>query len=212
MLRYNPALKHWTTGPQGQYQLILPKKEGRKLKTALNALSGDNWLTWQRHRIRKGDSLGLLADRYATTTVILKRINKLKGDYLRAGNSLLVPVPRHVSQLVIAGLPVPKAFSAETAAEDGASTTVASTDSSKASKPGQAATNIKTSHKSSTHQIRYQIQDGDTLSAIAKAYQVSVEALAGWNNMKPGSALRPGRMLTIWVGPKQKQARKQTPA
>lgn len=198
LLRYNPGLKHWTTGPTGDYHLILPKPEGKRLRTALNALPGDHWLTWKRHRIKKGDTLVDLADRYATTTAILRRINELKGDYLRAGNSILVPIPRHTNQLLVAGLPVPKAVQQSTVAEYAGQKT--------AGKP------IKIASQVGSHQVRYQIQAGDTLLDIAKAYGVSVEALAGWNNLKPTSLLRPGRMLTIYIGNRKSVKERQTPA
>lgn len=202
VLRYNPALKHWTTGPQGRYQLILPRNQGRKLRTALNALPADDWMTWQRYRIRQGDTLGQIATHYGSTTAILRRINQLKGDYLRAGNSLLVPVPRHSKELVAANIELPRALRNEPAAiAAGAS--------------GAAASNAKArlyKARSGTHQVRYQIQPGDTLSAIARAYDVSVEALAGWNNLKTDAKLRPGRMLTIWIGVRPTEKDQQTPA
>lgn len=193
--RYNPALKHWTTGPRGNYQLVMPKHEGAILRKALAALPADSWMTWKRYRIRKGDSLGVIAERYGSTISILRRINNLKGDYLRAGNSLLVPVPRHTGQLVAAGLSVPAAL------KEQQPTRVAET-----KKPGTGVAYAPKKHsaRSGTHQIRYQIQSGDNLSAIAQAYDVNVEALAGWNNLKPGAILRPGRMLTIWIGKRAK--------
>ncbi|MDX1496870.1 MAG: transglycosylase SLT domain-containing protein [Salinisphaeraceae bacterium] len=201
VLLYNPALKHWTTGPQGRYQLILPKEPGNKLRTALNALDANDWMTWQRYRIRKGDTIGEIAQRYGTTTEIIKRANDLKGNYLRAGNSLLLPVPRHTGQLIAANIPVPIALS-------------------KTENPLPAQTaQLATSHaepglykaRAGTHKIRYQIQTGDTLSAIAKAYNVSVDALAGWNNMKTTATLRSGRMLTIWIGTRANKKDQQTP-
>ncbi|MGB1580542.1 MAG: LysM peptidoglycan-binding domain-containing protein [Nevskiales bacterium] len=201
VLLYNPALKHWTTGPEGRYQLILPKKPGNTLRTALNALDEKDWMTWQRYRIRKGDTLGDIAQRYGTTAKIIKRSNDLKGEYLRAGNSLLLPVPRHTGELIAANIEVPAAVRPAT------------------TKIAQAPAKAPPSHaearlykaRAGTHQIRYQIQDGDTLTAIAKAYEVSVDALAGWNNLKTTAKLRPGRMLTIWIGTRPNKNDQQTP-
>ena len=202
ILRHNPNYRHWTTAPDAPQQLILPNKEGKRLRTALIRLPADSWLTWERHRIKKGDTIGEIAEQYATTAVILNRINKLKGNYLRAGNTLLVPVPRHNDQLLAAGFKLPKALD---------KTLVASQDAPLATTQAAAVKVSATlTNKVSSHQIRYQIQAGDTLSEIAKAYNVSMNALAGWNNLKSDTVLRPGRMLTIWIG--MKKAKAQTPA
>ena len=49
--------------------------------------------------------------------------------------------------------------------------------------------------------IDYRVGAGDTLWALARRHEVSVERLAGWNDMAPGDTLRAGQRLAIWVQP-----------
>ncbi len=45
-----------------------------------------------RHRIRSGDNLGKIAQRYGVTITAIKKLNRMKSNFLRAGQSLAVPV------------------------------------------------------------------------------------------------------------------------
>ena len=49
--------------------------------------------------------------------------------------------------------------------------------------------------------IHYQVKPGDSLWLIGKRYNVSVRALAEWNNMAATNTLRAGRQLVIWTKP-----------
>jgi membrane-bound lytic murein transglycosylase D len=45
-----------------------------------------------RHRIRRGDNLGTIAQHYRTTVSELRKVNRLKGSKIIAGHLLIVPV------------------------------------------------------------------------------------------------------------------------
>ena len=45
-----------------------------------------------RHKIKSGDSLLKLAHQYHTTTDIISQVNELKGNVIRAGEYLVIPV------------------------------------------------------------------------------------------------------------------------
>lgn len=47
--------------------------------------------------------------------------------------------------------------------------------------------------------IIYRVRRGDTLSSIARRYNVLVHQIAEWNVMRPNDVLRLGRRLKIWV-------------
>ena len=61
--------------------------------------------------------------------------------------------------------------------------------------PGSAAVDVDTS----THeQTTYQVRPGDTLYDISRAESVSLDQLMKWNQLSPGSTIRPGDELVIW--------------
>jgi membrane-bound lytic murein transglycosylase D len=47
-------------------------------------------------------------------------------------------------------------------------------------------------------EITYTIRRGDTLSSIARHYQVSVADIMSWNNLSAGKRLRPGDRLRVF--------------
>jgi len=43
----------------------------------------------------------------------------------------------------------------------------------------------------------YTVKKGDTLTSLARRFNVSAKILAAWNNMKERVALRPGKRLIV---------------
>jgi LysM repeat protein len=48
--------------------------------------------------------------------------------------------------------------------------------------------------------VKYKVRRGDTLSGIARRFEVTVRQLQAWNNMGRSTSLRAGQSLTIHVG------------
>lgn len=89
----NPAFNQWATDPNGPHRLLIPKSYAEKFRTALAALPQDQRMQWQRYTIRSGDSLITIAKRHGVTVQMLRNANKLRGNTIIAGESLLIPVP-----------------------------------------------------------------------------------------------------------------------
>ncbi|HKJ76598.1 MAG TPA: LysM peptidoglycan-binding domain-containing protein, partial [Gammaproteobacteria bacterium] len=94
LYRYNPAFNRWATAPKGPHRLLVPEENAPKLQGELADHPPKERLKWTRHRIRSGESLLALADRYRTTVDLLKRVNNLRGNTIRAGDTLVIPVAR----------------------------------------------------------------------------------------------------------------------
>ena len=47
--------------------------------------------------------------------------------------------------------------------------------------------------------MTYTVRKGDTLSAIARMFQVTVSQLTAWNDITSRTTIRPGQKLTIRV-------------
>ena len=87
----NPGFNRWATDPKGPHQLLIPIEKAGVFENKLASLSFDKRIKWQQHKIKKGESLGRIATRYRTDVSTLKQINRLKGNTIRTGRSLLIP-------------------------------------------------------------------------------------------------------------------------
>lgn len=90
----NPGFNRWATDPKGPHRLLIPVNKATDFKQKIAALPKTERIKWQRHTIRKGESLGIIANRYLTSVSALKEINRLKNSRIRAGRSLLIPTAK----------------------------------------------------------------------------------------------------------------------
>ncbi|HSG89130.1 MAG TPA: LysM peptidoglycan-binding domain-containing protein, partial [Pseudomonadales bacterium] len=87
----NPGLNRWATHPEGPHRLLVPVGHGDDLRDGIAGLAADQRVTWERHRIRPGETLSTIAARYGTDVATLQHANRLRGSAIRAGNALLIP-------------------------------------------------------------------------------------------------------------------------
>ena len=90
--RLNPGFNRWATDPDGPHRLLIPNNKLEKFNEGLANLKEEDRLAWQRYKIKTGDSLIKIANKFNTTTSLIKKINKIKGTQIRAGKHLLIPV------------------------------------------------------------------------------------------------------------------------
>lgn len=90
----NPGFNRWATDPNGSHRLLIPVDKAQNFKEKLSALPKSERITWKKHIIRKGESLGIIANRYLTSVSALREVNRLKGNTILAGRSLLIPVAK----------------------------------------------------------------------------------------------------------------------
>lgn len=90
--RLNPGFNRWATDPNGPHYLLLPNHKVDTFKQSLAQLDKKDRLAWQRYKIKNGDSLGKIAQKFNTQISLIKRINNVKGTQIRAGKHLLIPI------------------------------------------------------------------------------------------------------------------------
>lgn len=88
----NPGFNRWSTDPDGPHYLVIPNNKVERFTTGINKLSDKERLAWQRYEIKSGDSLSVIAQKFNTTTDLIKQVNKINGSQIRAGKHLLIPV------------------------------------------------------------------------------------------------------------------------
>jgi membrane-bound lytic murein transglycosylase D len=176
------------------------------------------------HRVRSGENLGLIAQRYRVRVNDLRRWNNLSGSTIYPGQRLIV-YPGSTYQ-AIASTPAPKTVGGITYH------TVRSGDnlglianrykvsvsdlrrwnniSGNVIHPNQrlivsnpAAQSSASSANGSNENLNfiyYTVQQGDTLWDIAKKYDgVTIDKIKQWNNISNANRLRPGQKLRIGI-------------
>ena len=120
--------------------------------------------------MRRGESLWTIARRNHTDPRTLMRLNNMRpGATLRAGERLIV-------------------------SPMGATASIAGTSRASGSDRSVASAAARTS---SARTVRHTVRRGDTLSQIARVYQVSVTQIVAWNGIATSTTLRPGQKLSI---------------
>jgi membrane-bound lytic murein transglycosylase D len=89
---YNPGYNQWATDPDGPHRLVLPVDASDGFREALAEVPVDQRVRWKRHKVRSGQTLSGIADYYNTTVAEVRAANNLRGNTIRAGSFLMIPV------------------------------------------------------------------------------------------------------------------------
>jgi len=86
----NPAFKKGITmdGPQ---HLLVPIDKAELFNANLALMKQQPRVQWQEYRVRSGDNLHSIANRYHLTVNTLKDVNRLSSNHLRVGQVLSIP-------------------------------------------------------------------------------------------------------------------------
>tara|TARA_R110002167_G_scaffold179835_2_gene379779 strand:+ start:89022 stop:90671 length:1650 start_codon:yes stop_codon:yes gene_type:complete len=90
--RLNPGFNRWSTDPDGPHHLLLPKHKIERFEQGLAKLNKNERLAWQRYKIKQGDNLGYIANKFHTSIDLIRQVNGINGNQIRAGKYLLIPV------------------------------------------------------------------------------------------------------------------------
>lgn len=92
VLRLNPGFNRWASDPDGPHRLLVPIAQAEEIKQKLAALGPEKRIRWERHVVRKGETLDRIAQRYQTTAEVLQQANRLTNKSVRAKHPLIIPI------------------------------------------------------------------------------------------------------------------------
>lgn len=210
----NPAFNRWATSPHGPHQLVLPLDKIDGFKLALAELPANKRVQWARHKIRRGESLSVIATNYNTTVAVVKQANNLRNNQIRAGHHLLIPVASGQSgRLAAAAEPaqgegqkqVYTVRSGDTwwdiARQHGLDVQTLADWNQKTAQdtlqPGQEL--VLWSQPEQRKSVSYTIKNGDSLWAISRKFNVSVAQVREWNGLSDRAMLQPGQNLRLYL-------------
>lgn len=90
LLALNPAFNHWVTDPDGPHYLLVPVSNAPRFAEAVAALPPEERVRVVYHRVRKGDTLGAIADKYGVSVAAIRASNKIRGSIIHPGQDLLI--------------------------------------------------------------------------------------------------------------------------
>ena len=166
----NPGFNRWATDPQGPHQLLVPIDKAELFASNLASMPPHQRVTWDRYRIKSGDTLSTIAASYKTSISALKAVNGLRSNIIRKGDVLMVPV----------------------ATQDNSHYTFSMDQR-------LAKTHARANQSGNGRKATYQVKSGDSFWTISRRYKVSVREVAKWNGMAPGDPLKIGQELVIWT-------------
>jgi membrane-bound lytic murein transglycosylase D len=128
------------------------------------------------YRVRRGDTLDLIAEQFSVKVSDLKSWNRLRSDRVARGTSL---------RIYPGGKPLPARTQLKAAANKSAS-------SEKLMQAKSAAPRSATGEA-----LKHRVKPGESLWSIAKAYQTTVEALREANRFLSSRQLQAGDLLVV---------------
>jgi len=215
----NPGWNQWVTAPEGPHRLLVPAVVAPQFRENFAALEPAQRAGLQAHTVVEGDTLGSLASRHGVPVSFLQGVNGLDGSaVLNVGDALYVPggdVQPLRSGLVKSATSVHVVRQGDTlwgisrryhmtvtelAKANGISTKATLRIGQRLSVRPPASGEVTTvASTATTRQIAYKVRRGDTLSGIARRFEVSVGQLQAWNGMQGRTGIRAGQRLTIHV-------------
>ncbi|MGD8430025.1 MAG: LysM peptidoglycan-binding domain-containing protein, partial [Ectothiorhodospiraceae bacterium] len=92
LYQLNPGYNRWATAPSGPHRIVLPVGRVDQFEQGLEATPTEKRVRWRRHKIARGETLIQIARRYHTTVKVIRDVNGIHGNTIRAGHHLVVPM------------------------------------------------------------------------------------------------------------------------
>ena len=217
--QFNAGFKRWVTAPDGPDYLILPIENIVSFQRKFASLSPEERQQWQRHRVKRGESLSLIASRYGTTVKALKRANKLKSNRILIGQQLIIPLETHFyaakksktrstkkgkkARSVIHTVKKGETWWELAIAYQVNIRQLAKWNGKRTSdtlRIGQKLTILQPgSIMKKNKKVEYRVRRGDALWRIARRFNVSLAKLKKWNHLSNASLLHPGQIITLYL-------------
>lgn len=218
LVQLNPALLRGATPPNGETQVRIPRGTKDAFLDAIDVLPEQEAVSFQRHQVRQGESLGSISTKYGVDLDTLVRLNKIRdANHIYPGMELVIPM-NPGAELPAESLPKVKSPATKSA-----------TKTTHTVRPGETLAAIATAYGISIEQLvrdndlgnadhievgqklsilggspqsikklDYTVKRGDTVSEIGTEFGVTTAQIMEWNGLKSATAIYPGQKLKLY--------------
>jgi membrane-bound lytic murein transglycosylase D len=177
----NPECLRWTTPPKTEIMIKVPSGSGEQCAENLAKIPPEERVTWMRHKVKRGETLGVIARKYGASVSSLKTLNGIRNAHrIREGQLLIVPLQGH---------------HAEVASSKPEYKTKKRTIDKKALESYAQRSAPPKGYK----RVVYTVKQHDTLGHIAEEYNTSARRIRAWNDLSYRRYIYPGQKLAIYV-------------
>lgn len=99
LIKLNPGFNRWATAPYSPYKLLIPVGKAEHFSRNLANVPIDKRVSWTRHKVSPGDNLIFIAKKYHTTVNLIKELNQLKSMSVTPGQYVLIPSSNTAAQI-----------------------------------------------------------------------------------------------------------------
>jgi membrane-bound lytic murein transglycosylase D len=172
MVELNPHYYRGVTPPGEQAIVRVPRDRGTMVARKYTALPPSERVNFLVHTVRRGETLGEIAQRYRVSLSFVRAANPgVRPRSLRIGQRLSIPISMAARRGAVEPLPLPRLRYRRT---------------------------VSTTRRRPPASGVYAVRRGDTLWVIARRYSVTVSDLQRWNGMARGETLlRVGDQLRV---------------
>jgi membrane-bound lytic murein transglycosylase D len=148
---------------------LVPVEKAADFETNLASLDQKHRVNWERYKIRSGDSLITIAKQFRTTPQVIREVNNIRKNLIRAGDTILIPTSsRDMDEYTMSA--IQRLHKRQTRAP-----------------------------KNGRHKSNYYVKSGDSFWTISRKFGVGVRELAKWNHMAPTDPLKVNQKLVVWT-------------
>jgi len=165
----NPAVLGSQTPPIRRFEVHIPKGTVEQFAREFAKLPAEKRLASGQHNVKKGETLGALAQRYGTSVKAIQEANHLgRSTMIRVGQSLRIPGRSDLAALAAPDAPAVPVAPATSSAEANRATAT-----------------------------RHTVRRGECLAGIARQYGLKAEDLQAANQICDPSRISVGQVLEI---------------
>jgi len=92
LYKLNPGFNRWATAPKGPHYLLIPVDKANAFESKIASLPNSQRMRWKHHKVKSGETLSHIADKYRISVALLKDSNQLRRNLIRKGQNLIIPV------------------------------------------------------------------------------------------------------------------------